>query len=138
MSWTHFSVVCNGSSIIGCNLICFTAGMLSGLLTGIGTLITVFFSGSLIEFFHYSILEPLLLAERLLRRNPLALDETSLKNADKILTLRVENSKYMLYNPIMTAMKNSFGGYRPNGAASRKTKNIHRLYKDHCDLYGAF
>lgn len=45
---------------IGCDLLCVTVGLLSGLLPGIGTLITALFMGPLIEFFNHSFSEPLL------------------------------------------------------------------------------
>lgn len=45
---------------IGCDLICVTAGALCGLLPGIGTLITAFFMGPLIEFFNVTFSRPLL------------------------------------------------------------------------------
>lgn len=45
---------------IGCDLICVVIGTLSGLLPGIGTLITAFFMGPLIEFFNHSFSEPFL------------------------------------------------------------------------------
>lgn len=45
---------------IGCDLICVTVGTLSGLMPGVGTLITAFFMGPLIEFFNHSFSEPFL------------------------------------------------------------------------------
>lgn len=48
---------------IGCDLLCVTVGLLSGLLPGIGTLITALFMGPLIEFFNHSFSEPLLRKE---------------------------------------------------------------------------
>lgn len=45
---------------IGCDLICVIIGALSGLMPGIGTLITAFFMGPLIEFFNHSFSEPFL------------------------------------------------------------------------------
>lgn len=45
---------------IGCDLICVTTGALCGLLPGLGTLITAFFMGPLIEFFNVSFSRPLL------------------------------------------------------------------------------
>lgn len=45
---------------IGCDLLCVVIGTLTGLLPGIGTLITAFFMGPLIEFFNHSFSEPLL------------------------------------------------------------------------------
>lgn len=45
---------------IGCDLICVVIGALSGLLPGIGTLITAFFMGPLIEFFNHRFSEPFL------------------------------------------------------------------------------
>lgn len=45
---------------IGCDLICVIIGTLCGLLPGIGTLITAFFMGPLIEFFNVKFSRPLL------------------------------------------------------------------------------
>lgn len=45
---------------VGCDLFCVTIGTLSGLLPGIGTMITAFFMGPLIEFFNHSFSEPFL------------------------------------------------------------------------------
>lgn len=45
---------------IGCDLLCVIIGTLSGLLPGIGTLITAFFMGPLIEFFNHRFSEPFL------------------------------------------------------------------------------
>lgn len=45
---------------IGCDLICVIIGALSGLMPGVGTLITAFFMGPLIEFFNHRFSEPLL------------------------------------------------------------------------------
>lgn len=45
---------------IACDLLCVTIGTLSGLLPGVGTLITAFFMGPLIEFFNHSFSEPFL------------------------------------------------------------------------------
>lgn len=45
---------------IGCDLVCVGIGTLSGLLPGIGTLITAFFMGPLIELFNHSFSEPFL------------------------------------------------------------------------------
>ena len=45
---------------IGCDLLCVIIGTLSGLLPGIGTLITAFFMGPLIVFFNHSFSEPFL------------------------------------------------------------------------------
>lgn len=45
---------------IGCDLLCVIIGTLSGLLPGVGTLITAFFMGPLIEFFNHSFSEPFL------------------------------------------------------------------------------
>ena len=45
---------------IGCDLLCVIIGALSGLLPGIGTLITAFFMGPLIEYFNHSFSEPFL------------------------------------------------------------------------------
>ncbi len=45
---------------IGCDLICVIVGTLCGLLPGIGTLITAFFMGPLIEFFNNIFSRPLL------------------------------------------------------------------------------
>lgn len=49
---------------IGCDLLCVSIGILTGLLPGIGTLITAFFMGPLIEFFNHHISEPLLFRQR--------------------------------------------------------------------------
>ncbi|MCI8531334.1 MAG: membrane protein, partial [Lachnospiraceae bacterium] len=45
---------------IGCDLLCVIIGTLSGLLPGVGTLITAFFMGPLIEFFNHRFSEPFL------------------------------------------------------------------------------
>lgn len=45
---------------IACDLVCVTVGTLSGLMPGVGTLITAFFMGPLIEFFNHSFSEPFL------------------------------------------------------------------------------
>lgn len=45
---------------IGCDLICVIVGALCGLLPGLGTLITAFFMGPLIEFFNVKFSRPLL------------------------------------------------------------------------------
>ena len=45
---------------IGCDLICVIIGTLCGLLPGIGTLVTAFFMGPLIEFFNTYFSRPLL------------------------------------------------------------------------------
>ena len=45
---------------IACDLLCVLTGTLSGLLPGVGTLITAFFMGPLIEFFNHSFSEPFL------------------------------------------------------------------------------
>ncbi len=45
---------------IGCDLICVAIGTLSGLLPGVGTLITAFFMGPLIEFFNNKFSRPFL------------------------------------------------------------------------------
>lgn len=45
---------------VGCDLICVILGALSGLLPGVGTLITAFFMGPLIEFFNRRFSEPFL------------------------------------------------------------------------------
>ena len=45
---------------IASDLICVTIGTVSGLLPGVGTLITAFFMGPLIEFFNHSFSEPFL------------------------------------------------------------------------------
>lgn len=45
---------------IGCDLLCVTIGALSGLLPGVGTLITAFFMGPLIVFFNQRFSEPFL------------------------------------------------------------------------------
>ena len=45
---------------IGCDLICVIIGTLSGLMPGVGTLITAFFMGPLIVFFNHSFSEPFL------------------------------------------------------------------------------
>lgn len=49
---------------IGCDLICVCIGALSGLLPGVGTLITAFFMGPLIEFFNHSFSEPFLFGKK--------------------------------------------------------------------------
>ncbi len=48
---------------IGCDLLCVIIGTLSGLLPGVGTLITAFFMGPLIEFFNHSFSEPFLFGQ---------------------------------------------------------------------------
>lgn len=45
---------------IGCDLICVIIGTLAGLMPGLGTLITAFFMGPLIEVFNHSFSEPFL------------------------------------------------------------------------------
>ncbi len=45
---------------VGCDLICVIIGALSGLMPGIGTLITAFFMGPLIEVFNHTFSEPFL------------------------------------------------------------------------------
>lgn len=45
---------------IGCDLLCVIIGTLTGLLPGIGTLITAFFMGPLIEYFNHTFSEPFL------------------------------------------------------------------------------
>lgn len=45
---------------IGCDLLCVVVGTLFGLLPGIGTLITAFFMGPLIEYFNHTFSEPFL------------------------------------------------------------------------------
>lgn len=45
---------------IGCDLVCVAIGTLCGLLPGLGTLITAFFMGPLIEFFNVKFSRPLL------------------------------------------------------------------------------
>lgn len=45
---------------IGCDLICVVIGTLCGLMPGVGTLITAFFMGPLIEFFNRIVSVPLL------------------------------------------------------------------------------
>ena len=45
---------------IGCDLICVIIGALSGLLPGVGTLITAFFMGPLIELFNNTFSLPFL------------------------------------------------------------------------------
>lgn len=54
---------------IGCDLLCVTVGTLSGLLPGIGTLITAFFMGPLIVFFNHSFSEPFLFQGDIAFRN---------------------------------------------------------------------
>lgn len=49
---------------IGCDLVCVIIGTLSGLMPGIGTLITAFFMGPLIVFFNHSFSEPFLFGRR--------------------------------------------------------------------------
>ncbi len=49
---------------IGCDLLCVIIGTLTGLLPGIGTLITAFFMGPLIEFFNHSFSEPFLFGKK--------------------------------------------------------------------------
>ncbi len=48
---------------IGCDLICVIIGALTGLLPGVGTLITAFFMGPLIEFFNHRFSEPFLFSK---------------------------------------------------------------------------
>lgn len=48
---------------IGCDLFCVIIGTLSGLLPGIGTIITAFFMGPLIVFFNQRFSEPFLFGE---------------------------------------------------------------------------
>lgn len=50
---------------IGCDLICVIVGTLCGLLPGLGTLITAFCMGPLIEFFNKRFSEPLLYRKNL-------------------------------------------------------------------------
>lgn len=57
---------------IGCDLICVAIGTLAGLLPGVGTLITAFFMGPLIEFFNHKFSLPFLYGKESLR--PLAQD----------------------------------------------------------------
>ena len=45
---------------IGCDLICVTIGFACGLMPGVGTLITAFFMGPLIEFFNNAFSRPML------------------------------------------------------------------------------
>ena len=45
---------------IGCDLVCVAIGALSGLLPGVGTLITALFMGPLIEVFNHSFSLPFL------------------------------------------------------------------------------
>ena len=45
---------------IGCDLICVIIGALCGLLPGLGTLVTAFFMGPLIDFFNRKFSRPLL------------------------------------------------------------------------------
>ena len=45
---------------IGCDLICVTIGTVCGLLPGLGTLVTAFFMGPLIELFNNKFSRPLL------------------------------------------------------------------------------
>ena len=45
---------------IGCDLICVAIGTVCGLLPGVGTLVTAFFMGPLIEFFNNKFSRPLL------------------------------------------------------------------------------
>lgn len=49
---------------IGCDLLCVIIGALAGLLPGIGTLITAFFMGPLIEYFNHIFSEPFLFGKR--------------------------------------------------------------------------
>lgn len=49
---------------IGCDLLCVIIGTLAGLLPGIGTLITAFFMGPLIEFFNHTFSEPFLFGKK--------------------------------------------------------------------------
>ncbi len=49
---------------IGCDLLCVIIGTLTGLLPGIGTLITAFFMGPLIEYFNHTFSEPFLTGKK--------------------------------------------------------------------------
>ena len=49
---------------IGCDLFCVIIGTVTGLLPGIGTLITAFFMGPLIVFFNHSFSEPFLFGKK--------------------------------------------------------------------------
>ena len=49
---------------IGCDVICVIVGALCGLLPGVGTLVTAFFMGPLIEFFNVKFSRPLLDKQR--------------------------------------------------------------------------
>ena len=49
---------------IGCDLLCVIIGTLTGLLPGIGTLITAFFMGPLIEYFNHTFPEPFLTGKK--------------------------------------------------------------------------
>lgn len=49
---------------IACDLLCVIIGTLSGLLPGVGTLITAFFMGPLIEFFNHRFSEPFLAGQK--------------------------------------------------------------------------
>lgn len=49
---------------VGCDLICVIIGTLSGLMPGMGTIITAFFMGPLIEFFNHNFSEPLLFGKK--------------------------------------------------------------------------
>lgn len=49
---------------VGCDLICVIIGTLSGLMPGMGTIITAFFIGPLIEFFNHNFSEPLLFGKK--------------------------------------------------------------------------
>ncbi len=53
---------------IGCDLFCVIIGALLGLLPGLGTLITAFFMGPLIEYFNHSFSEPFLRSEGKIRK----------------------------------------------------------------------
>lgn len=49
---------------IGCDLICVIVGTVCGLLPGVGTLVTAFFMGPLIEFFNNTFSRPLLYGKK--------------------------------------------------------------------------
>ncbi len=53
---------------IGCDLLCVIIGTLSGLLPGVGTLITAFFMGPLIVFFNHRFSEPFLFGKENIER----------------------------------------------------------------------
>lgn len=53
---------------IGCDLICVIIGVLTGLLPGVGTLITAFFMGPLIELFNHKFSEPFLFGRENLQK----------------------------------------------------------------------